>query len=71
MIEERKIRTENLYVDEIVHTHSSLIEYGFDAVQQKAYFLIDIRWRIAALGIDSNPTGKIKRVADQNRIAER
>lgn len=70
-VEESKVGTENLDRNEVVHHHLGGGEHVTDTIEQDRDLLIKVVGRYSSIGIDSDTTGEIQGVPDENSIAER
>ena len=70
LVVEGKIGARDLDVGEIVHAQAGLDERSFDVVEQQFDFLVDIGRRLTGLGIESDASRKVERVAGEDRAAE-
>src|SRR5690348_10443921 len=71
LVEETQVRAGNLYVYEIVHSHSGLRQGPFEAVEHQLDFILDLGRRLTSFGIQSNSPRQIQGITGKNPVTER
>src|SRR5882762_5227194 len=69
-VEKRKVGAGNLHVDQVVHSHIRLGQYGLDLVEQDLDFVCDFRRRLARF-VQTDASREVQRIAGQNAVTER